>query len=85
MYQSKQSRREEAGKPCSSFKCRVVGYIYFSLGMWKRQLAFSGLLPPEIDADFSDWQMNLSRNKVSIVREVYSGEITGNVSEMLRF
>lgn len=42
------------------------------------------LLPPEIGADFSDWQMNLSRNKVSPKRDVYSVEIIENVSEMLR-
>lgn len=47
-------------------------------------MAFAGLPPPEIGADFNDWQMNLSRNKVSTMREVDSVARTGNVSEMRR-
>lgn len=41
-------------------------------------------LPPETGADINDWQMNLSRNKVSSMREVCSVETTRNVSEMMR-
>lgn len=42
------------------------------------------LLPPETGSDINDWQMNLSRNKVSSMREVCSVETTRNVSEMMR-
>lgn len=65
-------------------KCWVAVYIYFSLCVQKRLMAFARLLPPEIGADFSDWQMNLSRNKVSTMREVHSVARTGNISEMRR-